>query len=66
MADTIQDEIETIAKAGIQSTSVDGVQVQYTPIKDLIEADKYVASKTAAASRRPGFRLFKFIPPGMT
>jgi len=33
-------------------------------LKDLIEADKYLASKTAGATRRLGIRFRQLQPPG--
>ncbi len=35
-------------------------------LPDQIEADKYLASKAAAKARKPGIRMAKFLPPGMT
>jgi hypothetical protein len=58
MADeTIRETIEETVK-GPASTSVDGVSVQEQDISKQIEADRYLAGRTAAASRRTGLRIF--------
>lgn len=65
MADTIADKIEEQALAGVQSASSDGVSVQATPIKDLIEADRYTKGKTGAAAGVPwGIRLGTIVSQG--
>ena len=33
-------------------------------LKDQIEADRYLASKEAMASKSPGVRFAKILPPG--
>jgi hypothetical protein len=51
--------------AGPAQASGDGQSVTQHNIKDLIEADKYLAKKTAvAASKLGGMRCFKISPPG--
>lgn len=42
------------------SVSVDGQSVSQHNLKDVIEADRYLASKAASRSGKPGIRLFKF------
>lgn len=44
----ISDTIETTASDGVQSASADGRSVTAVPLPDLIQADKYLAGKTAA------------------
>ena len=66
MSDTnLTEQIEKAAETP-QFVGVDGQQVAQRPIKDLIEADRYLAAKTAQANKRPGFGLSfqKIIPPG--
>ena len=55
----IRDSASQPAKA-----SVDGQSVEQHPLKDQIEADRYLASKEAAKSKSRGLRLSKLAPPG--
>lgn len=49
-----------------QAASVDGQSFDGRSLPDLIEADKYLRDKAAAAARgAPTFRIAKMIPPGM-
>jgi ABC-type sugar transport system substrate-binding protein len=57
-------QIEAAAAAGVQSVTVDGQTTIVVPLRDQIEADRYLASKAAARSGRRGFRLAKIVPPG--
>lgn len=50
------------AATGPKSVTVDGQTVQSHDLKQLIDADRYLASKKAA--RGPGFRITKLVPPG--
>ncbi len=43
--------------------SVDGVEAEQHPLKDQIEADRYLESKDAMKRGR-GFRITKMVPPG--
>ena len=63
MATTIEQAIEDAA-TGPRKAKVDGVEVEQHPIKDLIEADQYLATKAAAANRGLGIRISKMVPPG--
>lgn len=61
MADTpLQDEIEQAAKDPAEAQN-DGQRVRQHALRDLIEADRYLASKAAAESNHGGlsFRHFK-------
>ncbi len=61
---TIEDAIELTA-LGMVSSASDGKSSQTNiPIKDLIEADQYLARKRAAAKAHFGMRFTKCIPPG--
>jgi hypothetical protein len=60
LSETIQDAAATPA-----SVTVDGVQTAFRPLPELIEADKYLRDKTAAAARRTRFSFCKINPPGM-
>jgi hypothetical protein len=56
---TIRDNAAQPAKA-----SVDGQSVEQHPLKDQIEADRYLASKNAARKPGPGIKFVKIVPPG--
>ncbi|XVJ59982.1 MAG: hypothetical protein HEQ23_11505 [Tepidisphaera sp.] len=56
---TIRDNAAQPAKA-----SVDGQSVEQHPLKDQIEADRYLASKEAARKPGLGIRFAKIVPPG--
>ncbi len=56
---TIRDNAAQPAKA-----SVDGQSVEQHPLKDQIEADRYLASKDAARKPGLGIKFAKIVPPG--
>jgi hypothetical protein len=58
---TLADAIAETAAAP-KSVTVDGQTVQAQDLRQLIEADRYLASKKAA--RRPGLQFDKMVPPG--
>lgn len=60
----ITDEEIAEAAKGAASFNADGVTVQAVPVKDLIEADKHLASKEASTRKLGGIRMGRFIPPG--
>ena len=55
----IRDNASQPAKA-----SVDGQSVEQHPLKDQIEADRYLASKDAARKPGLGVKFAKIVPPG--
>ena len=59
LADTIRENAKSPAKATGDSGSV-----EQHPLKDQIEADRYLESKKAAKAKRAGIRFAKLIPPG--
>jgi len=67
MSDDIADKIETTAE-GPRRVRTDAGEVESQPIPDLIEADKYLASRTAvdAGTNRThrGLRFNRLNPPG--
>lgn len=66
MADNI-DNIDKIIEENLSnplSVSIDGQTVQQQNLKDLIEADKYLASKKASKSNKIGIRFFRTILGG--
>ena len=60
---TIPEKIAENAKGDAQVT-VDGMTVRSHPIKDQIEADRYLTGETAAAKNHFGLRFAKMQPPG--
>ena len=62
MAD-LQEQIEDAAKGPSQMT-VDGMAVTQQPLGDLIRADRYLRSLTAAGKNHKGLRFNKMKPPG--
>ena len=57
--DALRDAAKQPAKA-----SVDGQSVEQHPLKDQIEADRYLASKDAARKPGLGIKFAKIVPPG--
>lgn len=47
-----------------KSTDVDGINTQERDLRELIDADKHVAEKTAANRYRHGVRFAQLSPPG--
>ena len=62
MADLTQ-QIETTAQAPA-SVSAGGTAVTEPNLQDLVEADRYLAQKEAAAKKHRGLRITKLVPPG--
>ena len=58
-ADALREAARQPAKA-----SVDGQSVEQHPLKDQIEADRYLASKDAAKKPGLGIKFAKIVPPG--
>lgn len=52
--------------AGPAKASVDGQSVEQHSLRDLIEADRYLASKAAAQRNDRGIRFSRIVPPGAT
>ena len=63
MTDDLEDTIATNAQ-GPESASGDGVSVKQHPLRDQIEADRYLAGKRAAVDPRKAFTRVKIVPPG--
>ena len=62
--ETIEEAIESAATGMVKrSREGDREQDNYT-IKDMIEADRYLAAKRASAKPHFGLRMTKCIPPG--
>jgi hypothetical protein len=65
MAEELADTIRQNA-AGPAKVSGDSGSVEQHSLADQIAADKYLASKAAAATKRRGLTLNKLVPPGAT
>ena len=63
MADDLESRIEDVA-AGPQEVTGDGHTVKMPKLPELIEADKYLASKTATGRPHMGLRITKLKMPG--
>ncbi len=63
MPDDLDDAILTNA-AGPAKAAGDAGSVEQHKLVDQIEADKYLASKQAAKSKRRGLVFNKLVPPG--
>jgi hypothetical protein len=60
---TIEEAIEKAA-LGPATVTIDGQTVTAKDIAQLIEADRYLAAKTAATKSHFGLRFTKLVPPG--
>ena len=67
MSDELASKIDTVAQ-GPASVRTDAGEVTAQSIPDMIEADKYLASRnaTSAGNAHRGLRFNKLIPPGTT
>lgn len=63
MSDDITDQITTLAQSPLKASGDSG-SVEMPKLTDLIEADRYLASKSAASKKNRGVRFTKIIPPG--
>lgn len=63
MADELDDTIRQSAQGPAKATG-DAGSVEQHPLPDQIEADRYLASKDAAESKKRGLRFNKLVPPG--
>ena len=63
MPEELEDAIKENA-AGSESAEVDGVRVRQHPLRDQIEADKYLAGKAAMANPAAALRRVKLVNPG--
>jgi len=59
-------DVDALREAARQpaKASVDGQSVEQHPLKDQIEADRYLASKAAARKPGLGIKFAKIVPPG--
>ena len=59
----IEDKINEVAQ-GPAKASGDAGSVEQQNLKDLIEADKYLANKRVSQARGLGIKRVQLIPPG--
>ncbi len=63
MADDLDQTIHTNADGPARASGDSGSMEQHK-LSEQIAADRYLASKRAAKSRRLGLRITKIVPPG--
>ena len=63
VADDLKDTIRENAEGPAKATG-DAGSIEQHKLSDQIEADKYLASKEAAKSKKRGLRFNKLVPPG--
>lgn len=63
-AETDLEQVIAQAAAEPARASGDEGSVDARPIGELIEADRYLASKRAAENGSRGFRISRIVPPG--
>lgn len=63
LAEDLQNTIRENAQGPAKATG-DAGSIEQHKLSDQIEADKYLASKTAAKSKKRGLQFNKLIPPG--
>lgn len=61
--DGTEDALRENAKAPKRAKG-DAGEVEQHPLKDQIEADRYLASKQAMKRKGKGLRISKLVPPG--
>jgi len=65
MADDLKDTIRNNAQGPAKAAGDSGSVEQYR-LSEQIEADRYLASKEAARSKRRGLVFNKLVPPGIS
>ena len=63
MADDLDDVIQENAQ-GPARASGDSGSLEQHPLKDQVEADRYLQSKKASRKKSLGLRISKIVPPG--
>lgn len=63
MAEELDDTIRDNAQ-GPSKASGDAGSMEQHPLRDQIEADRYLNSKKAARSKGSGLKFCKLVPPG--
>jgi len=62
--ETVEEAIESVATGMVKRSMENGRETELLPLKEMIEADRYLAGKRAAAKSHFGLRFTKCIPPG--
>jgi hypothetical protein len=62
--ETVEEAIESVATGMVKRSIESGRETELLPLKEMIEADRYLAGKRAAAKPHFGLRFTKCIPPG--
>jgi hypothetical protein len=62
--ETVEEAIESVATGMVKRSIENGRETELLPLKEMIEADRYLAGKRAAAKAHFGLRFTKCIPPG--
>jgi hypothetical protein len=62
--ETVKEAIESVATGMVKRSIENGRETELLPLKEMIEADRYLAGKRAAAKAHFGLRFTKCIPPG--
>jgi len=62
--ETVEEAIESVATGMVKRSIESGRETELLPLKEMIEADRYLAGKRAAAKAHFGLRFTKCIPPG--
>lgn len=60
----VENALRQAAVDGIAKATTDAGTVEAHPLRDQIEADRYLRSKEASGGKRRGLRLSKLVPPG--
>jgi len=63
MSDELRDKIASTAQ-GPKRVRTDAGEVEAQDLEAMIEADKYLAARTAASTANRGLRFNKLVPPG--
>lgn len=63
MSDEVSNKLAEAA-VGPKRVRTDAGEVEAHDLEQIIEADKYLAAKSATASKTRGLRFNKIIPPG--
>jgi hypothetical protein len=62
--ETIEEAITSVATGMVKRIEENGREVEMLPLKEIIEADRYISAKTAASKPHFGLRLTRCVPPG--
>lgn len=63
--ETVGDAVDAVARGMVKrSRGVQGDEVEYFPVSELIAADNHASNKAAAGKSHFGLRMSKCIPPG--